>query len=56
MLRFYNEPELVVGQSEDPHVESEPALAGPPCWLGGRQVDALEPVEAVAPFPLPPFP
>lgn len=49
------EPELVVGQSDDPHVESVPARAGP-CWLGGRHVDELEPAVLDAPLPLPPLP
>jgi len=46
--------ELVVGQSEDPHVESVPARAA--CWLGGRHVDAFAPAALAAPFPLPPLP
>lgn len=56
LLKFvYNKPELVAGQSDDPHVESVPARAGP-CWLGGRQVVALDPAVLAAPFPLPPLP
>lgn len=50
-----HKPELVVGQSDDPHVESDPVRAGP-CWLGGRHVDALAPAVLDAPFPLPPLP
>lgn len=55
-LKLFKLPEFDGGQS-DPHVaESEPAR-GPDCWLGGRHVEALEPVLApVLPFPFPPFP
>lgn len=55
-IKSRNEPELEVGQSDDPHVESVPARAGPPCWLGGRHVDEFAPDVLAAPLPPPPFP